>query len=294
MFGRAETPEISIEIADGRRTFAPGDTVKATITFGAAKGFKARSVRAGLVLLRKSQEVDTERDSDGDRRRTHTWVTHEQWVLTGNLDVDTTGGPQAFEREWLVPAGAAPSYGGEITNNRWVVKVTIDRKLAKDVNAEEAITVTAPLPAGGEVSTPLVQNTAHSDATLRLELPRGAYAEGETIAGKLAIEPSNDLKARALRVELARCERVTSNDGTNEKTIVVQTAELAGENHVQQAAEYPFAFELARSGQPSHTAGRATVTWAVRAVIDRPMRGDITAAAEITACSDGTAVKAGG
>lgn len=285
MFGRGDTPEVSIQIADGRRSFAPGDTVKATITFGAAKGFKARSVRAGLVLLRKSQEVDTERDSDGDRRRTHTWVTHEQWVQTDNLDVDTTSGPQVFKREWQVPAGSAPSYGGEITHNRWVVKVTIDRKLAKDVNAEEAITVTAPLPAGSEGAAPLVQNTAHSDATLRLELPRGAYAEGETIAGKLAIEPSNDLKARALRVDLTRYERVTSNDGTNDKTIVVQTTQLAGEDQVRQAAEYPFAFELPRAGQPSHTAGRATVTWSVRAIVDRPMRGDVEAVQEVVVCT---------
>ncbi|MBE7520131.1 MAG: hypothetical protein HS107_12915 [Thermoflexaceae bacterium] len=284
VFGRGETPEIGIEIADGRRAFAPGDTIRATVTFGAAKGFKARAVRAGLVLLRKSQEVDTERDSDGDRRRTHTWVTHEQWVQTDNLDVDTTGGPQVFEREWQLPAGSAPTYSGEITSNRWVVKVTIDRKLAKDVNAEVAITVASPLPAGAN-EAPLVRAAAHSDATLRLELPRGAFVEGERVPGRLSFEPSDGLKARALRVELARRERVTSNDGTNEKTAVMETHELAREDQLRAQADYEFSFELPRAGQPSNQTGSASAAWSVRAILDRPMRDDVEVAQEIAVCT---------
>lgn len=289
MFGRGETPEISIVVADGARAFAPGDAVKARIEFGAAKGFKARGVRAGLVLLRKSQEVDTERDSDGDRRRTHTWHTYEQWVQVEQLDVDTSGGPQAFECEWTVPAGSAPSYQGDITSNRWLVKVTIDRKMAKDVNAEEGITVVAPLPAASGDDSPAVQNAVHSDATLRLELPRVMYAEGETISGKLTFEPGKDLKARALRVDLVRFERVTSRDGTNDRSVVAQTVELAREDVLRLPGEFAFTLELARAGQPSHSAGSASASWSVRAVLDRPMRGDVEAVQEITACSASTA-----
>ncbi len=289
MFGRGETPEISIVVANGSRAFAPGDVVKARIEFGAAKGFTARTVRAGLVLLRKSQEVDTKRDSDGDRRRTHTWHTYEQWVQIDQIDVDTSGGPQTFEREWTVPAGSAPSYQGDITSNRWLVKVTIDRKMAKDVNAEEGITVVAPLPAASGDDSPAVQNAVHSDATLGLELPRLAYAEGETISGKLTFEPGKDLKARALRVDLVRFERVTSGDGTNDKTVVAQTVELAREDQLRLPGEFAFALELARAGQPSHSAGSALASWSVRAVLDRPMRGDVEAVQEITVCSASTA-----
>ncbi|MCL4230589.1 MAG: hypothetical protein KJ053_03315 [Dehalococcoidia bacterium] len=282
VFGRGETPEIGIELSDGQRSFTPGEVVRARITFSAAKGFKSRPVRAGLVLLRRSQEVDVVRDSDNDRRRTHTWVTHEQWVQADDLEVDTSGGPQVFDREWKVPAGAAPTYAGEITSNRWMVKVTIDRKLAKDVNAEEAIVVVSPLPAEANQGA-LVQSAAHSDANLRLELARGAFAEGEQVSGTLVFEPAEGLKARGLRVELARSERVTSRDGTNEKTVVVEVQELAREDQLRQRAEYPFAFVLARAGQPSHvTAGAgATASWSVRAILDRPMRGDVEAVQEV-------------
>ena len=272
--------EVQIDLDRPDATYAPGDVVSATINLAAAKGGKVREVRAGLVRQDRYQVIEQRRDSDGDWRDSYEWKTNETWVARealmneGSLPSDFK---EAYRFDWEVPLGA-PSCAGDIVQIKWLVKVTIDRPMAKDQNDEVELRIVAP-PTGeyaqggdfGEMNT-------NSGVVMRFSLPTLELVEGETLDGRLSVEPSQSIDAREVRVELMRDERVTPGDRVHVKQVSTEKVQVAGQVTLTPGSpqSYDFSIPVPTTDSPTHDTGNTSVTWLLVGTIDRPMRGDFT------------------
>src|SRR5512136_1715542 len=130
-----------------------GETVHATVTIEGEKELKIQEARVALVCHEEYEYryESHDRDSDGDyHTETHTsWATDEQVVQQQQLmgpGAIPSNFMQSYEFSAAIPAGAPPTCdGGRIVRVKWMVKVTLDRKLASDIEGKaELMVFTAP------------------------------------------------------------------------------------------------------------------------------------------------------
>ena len=175
-----------------------------------------------------------------------------------------------------------PPYKGEITQNRWVAKVTLDRRMKKDFNAEAEIALIVPPP--GESAQPGQYGTSsHPDKVdFQIALPRLEWVEGETIESRLLVSPQDRLKFREMRVELVRREHVPRDRG-NTKIVTVSNSQVAGKTELSpgQIAEFPFRLTIPQQGCPSRQTDNSNATWSIRGVLPRRLARDFTVTQEI-------------
>src|SRR5205085_4034313 len=218
-------------------------TVRAGITVAAEDGAKFKEIRAGLLFEEKYQIIDRQRDSDGDVTYTHVWRTNEQWAHREQLASNglPKGFRQTYNYEWRLPDNPQPFCQAKTVAARWLVKATVDRTLARDLNAEAPLYVVVPAPAqpaqGGEL---VEENTAPDAVAMRFQLPRLEYVQGETIAGRVLIEPRQDLNPRSLNLSLLRHEVVPVGDRTNIENVFERQQQF----NVQLRAGQPFALDF--------------------------------------------------
>jgi hypothetical protein len=271
--------EIAIQLDRTDGTYRLGQTVGAQITLKAENAGRVREVRAGLVLQHRYQVIDSRRDSDGDYTDTYQWRTNEQWVTReilaneGDLSADST-----YRFDWQIPANMPATCEGDIVKAAWVVKVTVDRVMARDQNEEVAVRVVSPPP--GQFTQPGAFGEVNTDSAvaMRLALPTLELVEGQAFQGRLEIEPSQSVDAREVRVELIREERVNVGDRVHVKRTSAQKVQVAASTKLVPGSPvaYDFALPVPSVGAPSHDVGDTVVTWLLVGTIDRPMRGDFT------------------
>lgn len=282
LFG-GKLPElfISVERADG--VYFPGEVVRASVTVRSEDEAKFKEIRAGLVLEEKYQTIERTRDSDGDYTDSRVWRTNEQWAARETL---AEGGvPAGFEQtrhfEWRLPEAALPSCHGKIVKARWLVKATVDRPLARDVNEEAPLYVAAPAPASSQGAEGAEENSAPEKARVSFRLPRRDFAQGETVAGSVIVE-GGDLSARALILKLVRTEVVPGGDRRHVEEVVAQTQQFP---KVKAGAGSPFAadFQLQIPAEwcPTYQSAHASVGWGVAATLDLAWKRDIHASQSI-------------
>ena len=270
---------IGLDRPDG--VYAVGDTVGVQITLAAERAGNVREVRAGLVRQHRFQKLDNQRDNDGNYRDVYQWQTNETWVTRevlatqGELSANNT-----VRFDWQIPPDAAASCNGDIVQVKWLVKVTVDRAMARDQNEEvELAVLTRPTGAYAQ-SGEFGEMSTSSGVAMRLSLPTLEFVEGDTIKGRLHIEPSQSIDAREVRVELLRQERVNVGDRPHVKDKSMQKAQLAASPKLVPGTpvQYDFTLAVPEAGSPSHDAGDTVVTWLLVGTIDLPMRGDYTVA----------------
>lgn len=279
LFG-GKLPEVFIRLERADGVYYPGETVRAHITIAAEDDAKFKEIRAGLLFEEKYQIIDRQRDSDGDVSYVHVWRTNEQWAA--REQIATEGFPKGFRQtyvyEWRLPDDPHPYCQAKIVVARWLVKATIDRTLARDVNAEAPLYVVRPAPAqvsqGGES---VDENTAPEVVDVRFQLPRLEYVQGETVAGRVVVEPRQDLNPRSLNLSLLRHEVVPAGDRTNIENVFERQQQFS----VRPRAGQPFAldFELAIPANwcPTYSSHDASVAWRVNATLDLPWKRDVHA-----------------
>jgi hypothetical protein len=272
---------ITIDVEDGDRTFRPGDTVNVRIGLSSSKGVKAREVRAGLVLHHRYQEIEraTRTNRDSGPEYSKTWKTSEDWLHRESL-LGVGGAEGSLERgyqfSWPLPLNGPAPCNGEIAKIRYLVKVTVDRRLARDINEERELAVAIAPP--GEWAQPgeYGEPANADDALLKLRLPGLELVRGQTIKGQLLVEPMKQFDARGVRVELVRLEIVPGGDQVNRHEKVEQRVDLAAGLTLQPgvAQSYDFQLSVPESAQPSHQTQHSQLTWVIRGTVDRAMRGD--------------------
>lgn len=271
--------EISIQLDRPDGVYAVGDTVNARISLAAEGAGRVREVRAGLVRQHRYQVIDRRRDNDGDYRDSYEWRTQETWVSRETLAAEgTLSANDSFQFSWQIPPDAAGSCDGDIVKVTWLVKVTVDRAMARDQNEEAALHVVTPRTGQYAQSGDFGEVNTSSGVMMRFSLPTLELVEGDTLRGRLTIEPSQSIDAREVRVELVRDERVNPGDRVNVKQKSMQKIQVAGSTKLVpgQPVWYDFAVPVPEAGSPSHDIGDTVVTWLLVGTIDRPMRGDCT------------------
>jgi hypothetical protein len=269
--------DISIQLDRPDGVYAVGETVRTRISLAAEKAGNVREVRAGLVRQHRFQKIEQRRDSDGDYQDSYQWQTNETWVTREALATQgELSANKAVEFAWQIPADAAASCEGDIVKVTWVVKVTVDRAMARDQNEEVPLTIVSPPTGAYAQAGEFGEMNTSSGVAMRLSLPTLEYVEGSTIQGRLSVEPSQSIDAREVRIELVRQERVNVGDRVHVKDKTVEKAQLVGSTKLQpgQPVAYDFTLTVPEAGAPSHDLGDTVVTWLLAGIIDRPMRGD--------------------
>src|SRR3954467_1596475 len=184
LFGGGDV-QIGVDVDERAGGFGPGDTLEARITLDAGKGLKAREVRAGLVIVERYETTDEYRDNDGDGRTRDVWKSDETWVRREVLARDDVpAGQRSYSFAWPIPTNAPPPCAGKIVQVKYLVKVTVDKKLAKDINVERVINIVSHAP--GRNDTPVeLGSSSDNEARMWFTLPRLEFLEGETIRGML-------------------------------------------------------------------------------------------------------------
>ena len=283
LFGGGKV-DISIDV-DQARGYAPGDTVEATITLAADKGMKAREVRAGLVLWEHYQTISETENNDGPDRTSYVWRTDEDWLHRETLLKDEgvpSGFNQSYTFSWPIPDNAPAPCEGKIVQIRYLVKVTVDRAMAKDLNEEQVLQLAVSAP-GRYVEQGEFGRSKDNEARMRFLLPRLEYVEGETLTGKLVVEPRQAFDAQEIRVELQRRETVTPGDRTHRTTIVEQKLQLSPAAKLESGAkqEYEFSLPIPARGCPSHDTSKTRNAWMLEGIISRRMRDDTNVEQEL-------------
>ncbi len=285
---------VSVELDRPSAPYVPGETIHAKVIVQGEKDLKIQNGRVALVYREEYERRYQDRDTDSQGHTTHTsrkdWETDEQAVWQHQFLEETTirgGSNQTFEFAMPLPQNAPPTLeGGKILRGQWLVKTTLDRKLAGDVE-DKRETFVFHLPTGrmGGAGTYGYSNEP-VDAEMQLVLSNKEFALGETITGELIIRPKKEFDVTEIRVETARQERVPQDEGNehNENKAV----KLAGGVKLAagQELKYPFQLSLSTGSPITARTRHGSITWLLRGVLARRMRGDTHVEEEIFVFSD--------
>jgi sporulation-control protein spo0M len=266
-----------------------GEPVRATVTIEGEKELKIQEARVALVCHEEYEYRYESHHTDSDGHH-HTdvhssWATDEMVVqqqqLMGQGAIPGSF-MQSYEFAAAIPAGApATCDGGRIVRVKWLVKATLDRKLAGDIEGKAELLVFAAPP--GSMASPGEFGVSNEpkEAALALALPCQEWALGETIQGQLLVRPQKAFDATEVRVELVRVEYVPRDRGNENKEEV--KVKVAGKTKLQPGQDLTFPFSLAIPSPRPVSGGtrNSTITWKLRGVLARFMRGDTVVEEEI-------------
>ena len=284
--------DVTLTVDRPQGPYYPGDTIRATIGLEVEKPVKVREVRVVLLLQQKYKTL-VERDvaQTGTGGATTTTKETVEVMSTNEKEVEKQipiregelSAEQTVSVELRIPPDAAPVYTSPNIETHWVIKVTVDRPMASDANAEMQLPLIVPPP--GHYARPGEYGTASNMnvAPMRFSLPKLEYVNGETLSGELIVEPREAFEAREVRIELLHEERVTEGSKPNEVTTSDQKVQIAGSTKLQPGSNqtYNFSLMVVPKGQPTYVDPKATSRWLLKATLDRPWATDAEVTQEI-------------
>jgi hypothetical protein len=246
---------------------------------------KARSVLAGVTCTARYKVEERDRNErDGNVTTREVWQDME--VYADERRMELRQGQQ--DATFLLPGHVQPSSDGVVVWQAWA---RVDREKGIDVIERTSFEVKVPLE-----SIPATRGADTSDDGLTLVDIPTAVREGDMLQGTLAVDVSDSVKARAVKVRLHR--RVTYvaqaiNDyDVNGGSLVVNTLMFSNESRITddvqvaevevggagtfgpgRRAELPFKILVPFAG-PTSSHQYAQVDWRLEAVLDRRLRGD--------------------
>ncbi len=266
-----------------------GETVHARINIQGQKDLKIQEARVQLVCHEEYQYKYESRstDSDGHTETSEEtrWATDEQVVQRQQLMPEGTipaNFNQTFDFAAPIPAGSPPTCdGGRIVRVKWMVKVTLDRKMAADTEtAADLLVFSTPTgQAGGAGQYGFSSEPA--DAQLHFVLADKEWTLGQTIHGQLVVQPQKAFDVSEIRVELVREEHVPRDRGNKYRQPGV--VKLAGGTHLEpgQAQTYPFDIAIPASVPTTMRTRNSTVTWSLAGILARRLRSDTRVEEEV-------------
>ncbi len=258
-----------------------GETVHGTLTVENQNELK---IQEGRIVLLYKEEYEyryqhRETDSHGHSRHVErkSWNSEEQevgrvvFLKAGTLPANSN---QTFEFDLTIPNNAPPTMdGGQIVRLKWLVRATLDRKMASDFNNEVEIFVSA-LPSQADSSGEYGHSNEPGEAQSAFSLPSNEWVLGGTIEGEFFVRPQKNFDVTEVRVELVRSEHVARDLGNTytEETKI----KFAGETKLQagQELKYPFQLTIPNPRPPSSRTNHSEVNWWLRGVLARRLRSD--------------------
>jgi hypothetical protein len=189
---------------------------------------------------------------------------------------------QTYEFSAVIPASATPTCdGGRIVRAKWLVKATLDRKMAGDFEDKAELMVFVAPPGKMVDAGEFGFSNEPKEANLALTLPCKEWALGETIQGQFIVRPQKEFEATEVRIELVRLEQVPRDKGNEYREEV--KVKLAGKTKFQagQDMKYPFSVAIPSPRPVTWRTRNSVVTWQVKGVLARFLRGDTHVEEEI-------------
>jgi hypothetical protein len=272
--------------------YYPGDTVHITVSLGNDKELKFQEGRLALLYQEKFQYRTTSHSIDS-KGHSHTetvsrWQNNEQEVAQQVFLGETIlpeGSARNFEFDAAIPVSAPPTYPGNIIQVNWLAKVTLDRKLSTDINAEAPLLVLIP-PVSPQPSTPLAMthfglSNEPSEAQLTLELPGTEWVSGDVIKGILLVTPQKNFDATEVRIELECSENVHYDLGN--QNVNADKVKLAGKTRFAagESSRFSFQVQVPQPCSPSGSSDNWSVAWKLKGILSRFLRKDTAVEQEI-------------
>jgi hypothetical protein len=155
-----------------------------------------------------------------------------------------------------------------------VVKVTLDRKMAGDI--EDRVDLPVFAGASGTSVQPIESGVSNEpdEADLIFSLPGKEWVMGETIAGRLQITPKKEFDVTEIRVELVRRERVPRDLGNERETMVPVKLSDGTRLKPGQNLALPFNIAIPSPVPATFRTPNSTLDWMLRGVLARRLRKD--------------------
>jgi sporulation-control protein spo0M len=259
-----------------------GETVHAKVEIEGEKDLKVQQGRVVLVCREEYEYRYQTQSTDSDGRTTtdenRSWQTDEKEVNRQVFFGETTiraGSKQAFEYDLPIPPNLPPTCeGGRIVRVKWLVKATLDRRLASDIEQVAEIYVFAYPPGTMVGAREYGYSTEPGEAELALSLPGKEYVLGETISGEFLVRPKKEFDATEVRIELTRREFVPRDLGNEH--LEVKAIKVAGPTKLQpgQNLTFPFSLTLPSPSPVTCRTNNSSVNWLVKGILARRLRSD--------------------
>ncbi len=269
-----------------------GETVHAGVIIASEKEIKIREGRIALVCREEYQYKYHKHSTDSHGHSGTTvvtaWETDERevnrQVFLGetNLPASTQ---KTYEFDLPIPVNAPPSAQAEIVHIKWIVKATLDRKMAGDI--EDTVELPIFCGASGASVQPVEIGGSNEpeEADLIFSLPRKDWVMGETIAGRLQISPKKEFDVTEIRVELVRHERVPRDLGNEYVTSI--PVKLADSTHLipGQNLFLPFNIAIPSPAPATLSTPHSQLDWMLKGILARRLRKDTVVETEIIICN---------
>ena len=280
---------VKLEVDSPTLTYHPGETVHITVTVEGEKDLKIQKGRIALVCTEdyEYQYRSTSTDSDGTTTTSTDsgWGTDERKVFEQVFLGETTiraASSQTWKFDVPLPPDALPTCANaKIVRVHWWLKANLDRKLAFGVKTEMEIRVLTLLSHETGPQHEYGQSNEPNEAELAFVLPSSQFALGETVAGQLIVRPKKSFDATEIRLELVEREYVPRQEGNvKEKEIKVK---LEGKTKLQAGQDqvYPFSVTIPADSPVTLTTPNSSITWMLKGVLARFLRGDTRVDGEI-------------
>jgi hypothetical protein len=265
-----------------------GETVRACVTLASEKEVKIKEGRIALVFREEYQYKHRHHstDSHGHSRSSvvTAWTTDEReanrQVFLGETSLPA-GTQKTYEFDLPIPTNAAPSARAEIVRINWLVKATLDRRMAGDI--EDRVDLPVFVGASGASVQPIESGVSNEpdEADLIFSLPSKEWVMGETIAGRLHVNPKKEFDVSEIRVELVRSERVPRDLGNEHETSL--PVKLTDGTHLKpgQNLALPFNIAIPSPVPATFRTPNSTLDWKLRGVLARRLRKDTIVEEEI-------------
>jgi Arrestin (or S-antigen), N-terminal domain len=261
--------------------YYPGETVHASVMLVSEKEVKIREGRIALIYHEEYQYKHHHRttDSHGHSRTTvaTAWATDEReinrQVFLGETSLPA-GTQKTFEFDLPIPSHAAPSAQAEIVHIEWMVKATLDRKMAGDI--EDKVDLPVFTGASGTSAQPVEVGVSNEpdEADLIFSLPGKEWVMGEMIAGRLQISPKKEFDVTEIRVELVRRERVPRDLGNEHETSMPVKLSDGTRLVPGQSLSLLFNIAIPTPVPATFSTPNSTLDWVLKGVLARRLRKD--------------------
>lgn len=300
--------EADFDLEERPGGYAPGDTLTGYVRLTPTRTGRIGSGRV-LLVCRGFYVHDEAIDEDGEPTLVRDVKTlHVQELPVIPASTVRRGMPVRFPFRVTLPERLAPTHHGFGCSVRWSLHAHLDDATDPASQGSQEILVQAVTPIG--VGARSERASASSPvAELVLALPRTTYAEGESVQGRVIVNPEDDFLASEVRALLLRVEhnprgpdhvvyitgwnpdtgrfRGESRPGGQGGTTYVwleDEADLAEHVRFTQGEKrlFDFAFELPQQWRPTIQTEHGDVTWRVVAVLARPNGRDLRVQQAIT------------